>query len=176
MTIRIATNLDRESIHSVYCSAFAEDERERVSQLAVDLLAEETTPETFSLVAEVEGDVVGHVAFSPVGIGDDNQYQGYILAPLGVKPEFQKRRLGTKLIESGKQRLAEMNVDMLFVYGDPKYYSKFGFTEDDAANFKPPYKLEYPFGWQGVALSEHKASRSAINLTCVGSLSDPSLW
>jgi putative acetyltransferase len=176
MHIRIATSLDQDNIHSVHWSAFAEGEREIVSKLAVNLLAEETTPHTISLVAESEGAVVGHVAFSPVTIGSNKNIQGYILAPLGVSPDYQKRCIGSKLIESGMQQLSRMGVDFLFVYGDPKYYSKFGFSADAAECYIPPYRLEYPFGWQGIALSECSIRKSSIKIVCVTSLCDPALW
>jgi hypothetical protein len=55
MHIRIATSLDQDNIHSVHWSAFAEGERELISKLAVNMLAEETTPQTISLVAETKG-------------------------------------------------------------------------------------------------------------------------
>ena len=176
MHTRAATNLDRDDIHSVHWSAFAEGEREIVSKLAVNLLAEESTPQTISLVAETEGIVVGHVAFSPVTIDNNENVQGYILAPLGVKPDYQKCRIGSNLIESGMQQLSGMGVNILFVYGDPGYYSRFGFSVDAAECYVPPYKLQYPFGWQGIALDEFSTGRSAINITCVASLCDPELW
>jgi putative acetyltransferase len=176
MHIRIATSLDQDNIHSVHWSAFAEGERELVSKLAVNLLAEETSPQTISLLAETEGAVVGHVAFSPVTIGSNKNIQGYILAPLGVKPVYQEHRIGSKLIESGMQQLSRMGVDILFVYGDPKYYSRFGFSVDAAECYIPPYKLEYPFGWQGIALGECSIRKSPIKIACVNSLCDPTLW
>jgi putative acetyltransferase len=76
-----------------------------VSNLAVNLLAEETTLHTISLVAETEGAIVDHVAFGPVTTGNNEDLQGYILAPLGVKPDYQKRRIGSELVESGMQQL-----------------------------------------------------------------------
>ena len=79
MHIRIATSLDRDDVRGVHLAAFAEDEREIVSKLAVNLLSEETTPQTISLVAETEGAVVGHVGFSPVTIGTNENYQSFIL-------------------------------------------------------------------------------------------------
>ena len=176
MHVRLATSLDRDDIRSVYWSAFAEGEREIVSKLAVDLLAEESTPQTISLVAEAEGIVVGHVAFSPVTIDNNEKVQGYILAPLGVKPGCQKCRIGSKLIESGMQQLSGMGVDILFVYGDPGYYSRFGFSVEAAECYIPPYKLQYPFGWQGIALDEFSTGKSTANITCVASLCDPELW
>jgi putative acetyltransferase len=133
MHIRAATRLDRDGVSGVYFRAFSEDEREMVCKLAVDLLSEETTPETISLVAEVEGAVVGHIAFSPVTIDDTGKPRGYILAPLAVQPDHQKRRIGSGLVENGMQQLKEMGVNILFVYGDPKYYGRFGFTEGASA-------------------------------------------
>ena len=67
--IQTASYRDRADVRDVHLSAFDDDEREIVSKLAVNLLSEETTPQTISLVAEIEGAVVGHVAFSPVTIG-----------------------------------------------------------------------------------------------------------
>ena len=176
MHIRVATSLDRDDIHSVHWSAFAEGEREIVSKLAVNLLSEESTPQTISLVAETEGIVVGHVAFSPVAIDNNEGIQGYILAPLGVKPDHQKCRIGSKLIDSGVQQLSITGVDILFVYGDPEYYSKFGFSVDAAECYIPPYKLQYPFGWQAITLNESGTEKSPIKIACVTSLCDPALW
>lgn len=176
MQIRIATNLDRDDIRAVHLSAFAESERGIVAKLAASLLYEETIPRIISLVAETEGTVVGHVAFSPVTAVNNENFQGYILAPLGVKPDHQRRGIGAKLIESGKQQLARMNVDVLFVYGDPEYYSRFGFSPDVAERYTPPYRLQYPFGWLGMVLNESSTESPPINIACVTSLSDPELW
>ena len=176
MHVRVATSLDRDDIHSVHWTAFAEDERELVSKLAVNLLSEESTPQTISLVAETEGIVVGHAAFSPVIIDNNENVQGYILAPLGVKPDYQKCRIGSKLIEVGIRQLSRMEVDILFVYGDPEYYSRFGFRVDTAECYIPPYKLQYPFGWQAIALNEFSTGKSPGKIACVTSLCDPALW
>jgi putative acetyltransferase len=175
-SIREATKLDRESIREVHSCAFSEDEKRIVAALAVNLLGEETTPETIALVAEIDGEVVGHIAFSPVTVDNNEKWKGYILAPLGVKPDYQKRRVGSKLIESGKMRLSEKGVNVLFVYGDPKYYGRFGFKADTASGYSPPYGLQYPFGWQAIALNADGSGGSAAKISCVASLRDPKLW
>jgi putative acetyltransferase len=176
MHIRIATTLDQDEVRGVHLSAFPEGERGLVSTLAVNLLAEQSVPQTFSLVAESEGAVVGHVCFSPVTIETHANLQGYILAPLAIKPDYQNRHIGSQLIEDGMQRLSAMEVDILFVYGDPAYYSRFGFGADAAARYTPPYPLQYPFGWQGIALNASDTEGSPVNITCVSSLCDPVLW
>ena len=176
MRIRIAASLDRDDIRGVHLCAFPESEREIVSKLAINLLSEETTPQIISLVAETEGAVVGHVAFSPVIIDNNENLQGYILAPLGVKPDYQGHRIGSQLIESGIQQLLKMGVNILFVYGDPEYYGRFGFSVDAACRYTAPYKLQYPFGWQAIDLNEYNVTKSPVKITCVTSLCDPELW
>ena len=174
--IRVATNLDHDDVREVHLRAFSENEKQMVSTLAVNLLGEESNPETISLVAEVDSAVVGHIAFSPVTISNNKSWSGYILAPLGVKPEYQKRHIGSRLIKSGMERLSKMGVNVLFVYGDPAYYSKFGFDAAVASGYSPPYKLRYPFGWQAVILYESVFTESAVTISCVDPLSDPELW
>jgi len=176
MHIRLATSLDSDDIRELYLSAFSNDERQQVAMLAINLLNEKSNPETLSLVAEVDGEVVGHIAFSPVTVEDNNTWSGYILAPLAVKPEFQKRLIGSTLIKDGIQRLSTMDVDIVFVYGDPDYYGKFGFNPDHASSYCPPYTLEYPFGWQAMIFNEDIDTKAAKNISCVAALNDPALW
>ena len=176
MHIRTAISSDHDDIRELHLCAFPEGEREIVSKLAIDLLAESTTPETISLVAETDNTVVGHVAFSPIKFDNNDNLQGYILAPLAVKPDYQKKRIGSSLIESGIQTLLKMGVNILFVYGDPKYYGKFGFNTEDAVNFTPQYKLQYPFGWQAIILNELSIESEPCSIVCVASLGDPKLW
>lgn len=174
--IRLATSLDREDVRKIHLRAFSEDERQIVSTLAVNLLGEESNPETISLVTETDGALTGHIAFSPVTIDNGNNWQGYILAPLGVLPEYQNRRIGSKLIEDGMERLSKMAVNVLFVYGNPKYYGKFGFNADLACKYSAPYELQYPFGWQAIVLNEGRLEKETVSISCVASLRDPELW
>lgn len=177
MQIREATRADLEHIHCVHWAAFPEGEREVVARLAGEMLLEESSPRILSLVAESDGEVVGHVAFSPVRQREQSEdLVGYILAPLAVKPEFQKRGVGSNLIEQGKRLLAEMGVEVLLVYGDPAYYGRFGFDEDFAKRYVPPYALKYAFGWQGMRLSGEEAGTSPVEISCVSCLSDASYW
>ena len=176
MHLRPATPDDTDRVKALYVSAFPKGEGETVSSLAADLLAEESIPETFSLVAETDAMIVGHVSFSPVSDALADEFQGYILTPLAVHPHFQKRRIGTNLIEKGIQRLSEYAVDIVFVYGDPQYYARFGFKPDSVPKYVPPYQLQFPLGWQFKPLSDVDAFASSGNLTCVPSLRRPDIW
>jgi len=176
MHIRPARLDDRECVRQLYFAAFADDEREAVAGLAVDLLVEVTSPAAFALVAETDGGVVGHVAFSPVSRRETGDLVGYILAPLAVHPEFQKQGIGTALIRSGIEELSARGAAIVFVYGDPQYYGRLGFTADAATPYVPPYELQYEFGWQARLLTTDAPSVPPVMLTCVPSLMDPQLW
>lgn len=176
MQIRPAFPDDTDRLKALYVSAFPEGEGETVASLAADLLAEETVPETFSLVAETDAMIVGHISFSPVSDADADRFLGYILSPLAVHPSFQRRRVGTNLIEKGIERLSEFAVDIVFVYGDPQYYGRFGFRCDNALAYVPPYKLQFPLGWQSKTLADLDTFASSGNLTCVLSLRRSDIW
>ena len=176
MNIRIATNQDRDDIQRVYLSAFPKGESEIVAKIAIDLLSENTTPQTISLIVEADHSVVGHVAFSPVEIENNADCQAYILAPLAVQADYQKRRIGSTLIKYGMQQLSAMSVNIVFVYGDPNYYERFGCNADIARNYITPYNLQYPSGWQAIVLNEYAMEKVPIAINCVAPLCDPKLW
>jgi putative acetyltransferase len=81
---------------------------------------------TVSLVAEVDGRVVGHIAFSPVTISDGSP-NWYGLGPVSVLPEYQRKGVGKALISEGLSRLKELNAHGCCLVGHPDYYERFGF-------------------------------------------------
>ena len=174
--IREATILDRDNIREIYLQTFDKNEAKNVASLASNLLVEKTSPKTFTSIAVLDDTVVGHIAFSPVNFHSSKNLKGYILAPLGVAPDYQKRQIGSKLVEHGIELLSRECVNVLFVYGDPKFYSKFGFNAKAAARYSPPYKLQYPFGWLALNLGDEESTEHTFKISCVASLCDPTLW
>jgi putative acetyltransferase len=81
---------------------------------------------TVSLVAEVDGRVIGHMAFSPVTISDGTQ-DWYGLGPVSVLPEYQRQGIGKALIHEGLSRLKGLQARGCCLVGHPEYYKKFGF-------------------------------------------------
>jgi putative acetyltransferase len=94
---------------------------------------------TVSLVAEMEGHVVGHIAFSPVTISDGTP-GWYGLGPVSVQPKRQRQGIGTTLIEAGLARLRELGAHGCCLVGHPSYYPRFGFrnTADLSVEGVPP--------------------------------------
>jgi putative acetyltransferase len=79
-----------------------------------------------SLVAEMDGNVIGHIAFSPVTMSDGTS-DWYGLGPVSVLPDYQNHGVGKALIEEGLSRLDEINAKGCCLVGHPGYYKKFGF-------------------------------------------------
>jgi putative acetyltransferase len=81
---------------------------------------------TISLVAEMDGCVIGHIAFSPITISD-NTTNWYGLGPISVLPGHQRKGIGKSLIKEGLSRLKNLNAQGCCVVGHPDYYKKVGF-------------------------------------------------
>ena len=176
MKIRRAQKADLESIQRVVETAFSDEESKIIGNFASDLSSETTNPAIKSLIAEVDGQVIGYVSYSPIFLKSDSGISGYILAPLAVSPEHQKQGVGSRLISSGVDMLSADGVDVLLVYGDPEYYGRFGFREEIGRSFVPPYPLAYPFGWLGMMLDETAIPETPLKFECVAALSKSDLW
>lgn len=83
----------------------------------------------FSLVAEKEGAVLGHVLFSKGFITHrGRRFKCLVLGPAAVRPEHQRRGIGTAIINEGLERAREVGFGAVVVVGDPVYFSRFGFV------------------------------------------------
>ena len=114
-----------------------------------------------SLVAEVNAQVVGHIAFSPVKVGDGSQ-GWYGLGPLSVKPGFQRQGIGGALVQNGLAALRELGAQGGVVLGEPKFYARFGFRNSIELILEGvplEYCLSLPFGEKSARgpVTYHKA-------------------
>jgi putative acetyltransferase len=71
--------------------------------------------------------------------------------------------------------ITKLGAFIVFVYGDPQYYTKFSFKTNFAQNFSPPYTLQYPEGWHAMKLNSTVLPEGG-KFKCVNSLNDPKLW
>lgn len=84
-----------------------------------------------SLVAEMNGKVVGHILFIRVQIsGKTGILESLSLAPMAVLPEFQRQRIGSKLLTVGLATCRAMGHKIVLVLGHPEFYQRFGFSGD----------------------------------------------
>lgn len=146
MDIRTFQPQDRPAITAFYPQAFPDEDLVPLLQKLLD-----DTGNVVNLVALRDGAVIGHVAFTRCGIGGRTERLG-LLGPLAVAPQYQKQGIGSALVRSGMERVGADGVTQVFVLGDPDYYSRFGFVQEN--KITPPYDLpeQWRPGWQSVML------------------------
>ena len=174
MRIRESVENDKDGIRKVHQNAFGKPEGEIVSQLAVDILGDETAQPILSLVAEQNNEIIGNIIFSPVNIEGAEGVPAYILAPLAVAKDHQGKGVGARLINQGIEMLKTQGVGLVFVLGDPKYYTRTGFKAGHG--FEAPYKLQHPEAWMAQALIEGVLANAQGKVRCASSLNSPEHW
>lgn len=123
MKIRRESPADVQSIHDVNRLAFGQPAEADL----VDRLRDQGAV-AVSLVAEREGEIVGHILFSPVVIHDPGFTGSAVgLAPMAIRPAHQRQGIGGELIRDGLRLCAEAGHAAVVVLGHPEYYPRFGF-------------------------------------------------
>jgi putative acetyltransferase len=124
--VRSESDADRTAITEVTVAAFATLEISNHTEQFIIAALRAAGALTVSLVAEVEGRVVGHIAFSPVSMSDGTR-DWYGLGPVSVLPAYQRQGIGKSLIQAGLSRLRDMKARGCVLVGHPEYYRQFGF-------------------------------------------------
>ncbi len=137
MTIREEKSTDIDSIWNVNTEAF---ETEAEANLVNALRNSDCN--FISLVAETEGNIVGHILFTPVELtGNRNRLKIMGLAPMAVLRQYQYKGVGSKLVKTGIKHCQSLGYDALAVLGHPGYYPKFGFEPSVAYGIKSEYEV-----------------------------------
>lgn len=126
MIIRNEIESDVEAIYDVTKAAFENHPHSQHTEQFIVNALRAANALTISLVAEVGGKVVGHIAFSPVTISDGSN-SWYGLGPVSVLPEFQRQGTGKSLVQEGLSLLKTLGAKGCVLVGDPEYYERFGF-------------------------------------------------
>lgn len=131
-TVRNETPGDAEAVHRVQEWAFGRPDEAN----AVDLLRARNKA-ALSLVAVKDGQVVGHILFSPVTVSSaPKTLKAAGLGPLGVLPAYQRQGIGTLLVEAGIEKCREGGYGCVVVLGHAHFYSRFGFAPASRFNLK----------------------------------------
>jgi len=137
MHIRQETPADAAQVWAVNQRAFERpDEANLVQQLTA------AGAVTLSLVAEEDGQVLGHILFSPMTLdGEHGSLPAVGVGPLAVLPERQGQGIGAQLIRSGLDECRRLGHELVFVLGHPDYYPRFGFASTAPMGIRCEYDV-----------------------------------
>ena len=158
--IRKESKNDITAIRQVVLAAFENHPHSNQTEHLLVEKLREAEALTVSLVADNNGKVVGHIAFSPVSINGE-QCNWYGLAPVSVHPDFQRQGIGGMLIKEGLKELNKLGVTGCVLLGEPEYYGRFGFVAHEGLTLPdvpPEYFLALPLTEKNVqgVVSYHK--------------------
>lgn len=126
VVIRNETSADENAITEVTVAAFKTLDISHHTEQFIVAALRAAGALAVSLVAELDGRVVGHIAFSPVALSDGTR-DWYGLGPVSVLPEHQRQGIGQALVKEGLSRLKALHAQGCCLVGHPEYYRQFGF-------------------------------------------------
>lgn len=179
VNIRRANHSDLAAICEVHREAFGQAQGEEIVDLVRGLLRDETATPVLSLVAEIDGRVVGHVLFTAARVqGSEQSVVARIMAPLAVLPAHQSAGVGGALIHQGLEELAASGVELVFVLGHPSYYPEFGFSPARVLGLEAPHPIpaEHQDAWMVQELTSGALGRVRGKIQCAEVLDQPQHW
>lgn len=145
LEIREEQPADFAEVFEVNRLAFGQEDEARLVE-ALRKNATAFVPE-LSILAAIEGRVVGHILFTKIKIQDDgdSQSESLALAPMAVRPEFQRRGIGGQLIRNGLETARNLGYKSVIVLGHEHYYPKFGFEPAERWQIQAPFDVPSTF-------------------------------
>ena len=126
---------DLDAVRSVVAAAFGDD----AIAVLLDDLRTSVAWLDLSFVAELDGEIVGHVAYSRAWVDDPAELvEVLVLSPLSIRPDHASKGIGTALVIESIEQLAGRDEPLLFLEGDPGYYSRLGFVPAEPLGLRSP--------------------------------------
>ena len=179
LQLREASEADTPAIIAVATTAFGADGGPEIADLVDDLLRDPTAQPLLSLVAEVDGKLVGHVFFSAARIeNSERPVRVSLLAPLAVHPEFHGQGIGGRLIRDGLELLRNTGTELVFVLGSPRFYPRFGFRTAGVEGFEAPHPIpaKNAEAWMVQELQGGVIGQVHGRVKCADAISDAKYW
>jgi putative acetyltransferase len=130
MLIRAEQVMDVPKIRAINRAAF-----DAVTEADVVDVLRSGAQGAISLVAEEDGEIVGHIMFSPVQLTGATGVRAMALAPMAVTPRRQRAGIGSALVRAGLEECQRLGIEAVFVVGHPTYYPRFGFKSASSVGF-----------------------------------------
>ncbi len=159
---------------SVFTSSEGEEEGRVVGNLASELSSVIDNQNVICFGTYKEESLIGSIFFTRLIFKD--AIHVYMLAPVAVSTEHQRKGVGQALIKHGLNELRNRSVAVAVTYGDPSFYSKVGFCELSENVIQAPLTLSMPEGWLGQSLTGEQIPSINERPACVNEFNDPALW
>jgi len=178
MNYELFNNSYKDTVIQLFTDVFSESEGNSEGQVIGNLvsnLINDTNQEDLIGCIAKEGETVqGGIFFSRFKVPND--WSAFILSPVAIATKVQGSGIGQQIINYGLNHLKSMNVNLVFTYGDPAYYSKTGFQQIKESVIQAPYPLSQPVGWLAQSLNGKPIEVMPGPTRCVAALSNPEYW
>jgi putative acetyltransferase len=125
-----------EAVDAMVIAAFGED---KLRGLLRDLRGSDAWIDGLSFVAELDGEIVGHVLFTRSLLDAPSRLVDVlVLSPLAVRTDVQGRGIGSALVRYALAEVRERPEPLVFLEGSPRYYPRFGFVPGGELGFRKP--------------------------------------
>ena len=142
MEIRPETPADYPAIADVLVAAFGQDAEAR---LVEKIRRSDRYIPDLTLVAELNGQIVGHILFSYIDLVGQETLPILGLAPLAVHPDYQRQGVGSALTQAGLEKAEARGEAIAIVLGHPPFYSRFGFEPTVHYGIESPFEVPAEF-------------------------------
>lgn len=171
-------DFEKEETVSLFNKVFSDSEGEVeggiVSDIVAKMVEDQNDHDVFGFVAKNEETIIGSIFFSRLTF--KSSIEAFILSPVAVDSNYQGKGVGTALIKHGLKYLKERDVQLVFTYGDPAYYSKVGFETIGEDIIQGPHPLSQPIGWLCQSMTHEEIPSITDKPRCVAALDDPKYW
>ena len=178
MKFSLFNSSNTQEVIELFTEVFSESENESegqlIGKLVSDLVATTESEDLIGFVASSNERVVGCILFSRFVVPGDKV--AFILSPVAIATSVQGTGIGQQLINYGLDHLKSLKVNLAFTYGDPRFYSKVGFSQISESVVKAPYELSQPEGWLAQSLDSNPIGSMQGPSKCVEALSDQKYW
>lgn len=170
--------INSEEIKQLFINTFSDSEGEAegalIGNLVDNLMASTDHNEFYGFNCIKNNQLIGSIFFSKLTF--ENEIRAYLLSPVAVHTDFQGQGIGQQLINYGLNVLQKQNVELVITYGDPRFYTKVGFSPITEELIKAPFKLSMPEGWLGQSLTSNELHKIDGSPSCVEAFNNPDIW
>ncbi len=169
---------NKSEIEQLFIKTFSDSEGQSegnlIGCLVLDFIDNTDPKDLYCFVAIEDNQIIGSIFFSRMTF--EENISAFILAPVAIHTDHQKKGIGQKLINFGLNNLKADGVKLVLTYGDPNFYSKVGFHVVTEELVPAPLTLKYPEGWLAQSLTGKEIKPIAGKSHCVEAINKPEYW